>query len=139
MKKQMIMLLLTLFTLSGICQQPMETQASWYGEKYDGRTTASGEIYDMDSFTTASPNIPFGTVLLVTNLENKRSVVVKVNDRGPFEMDTEGNTIFPLKPHPKRGLDLSKRAFRSIAEEEKGIIDIEYRIIQYPNSETTTF
>jgi rare lipoprotein A len=58
--------------------------ASWYGAKVHGRTTASGEPYDMHAMTAAHPSLPFGTKVRVTNLENGRSVVLKINDRGPF-------------------------------------------------------
>ncbi len=58
--------------------------ASWYGAKFHGRTTASGEPYDMYAMTAAHPNLPFGTKVQVTNLENGRSVVLRINDRGPF-------------------------------------------------------
>jgi rare lipoprotein A len=58
--------------------------ASWYGAKFHGRTTASGEPYDMTDMTAAHPSLPFGTKVRVTNLENGRSVVLRINDRGPF-------------------------------------------------------
>lgn len=58
--------------------------ASWYGPKYHGRQTANGERYDMYGLTAAHKTLPFGTVLRVTHVANRRSVVVKVNDRGPF-------------------------------------------------------
>jgi rare lipoprotein A len=58
--------------------------ASWYGPGFEGRPTASGEIFNSSQFTAAHQTLPFGTVLLVTNLQNKRQVVVRINDRGPF-------------------------------------------------------
>ncbi len=58
--------------------------ASWYGKKFHGRLTASGETYNMYARTAAHKTLPFGTKLRITNPENGRSVVVKVNDRGPF-------------------------------------------------------
>ena len=58
--------------------------ASWYGAKFHGRTTASGEPFDMHALTAAHPNLPFGTKVRVTNLENGRTVVLRINDRGPF-------------------------------------------------------
>ena len=61
--------------------------ASWYGGIFQGRKTANGEIYDTYGFTSAHRTLPFGTMLEVTNLENNRSVVVRVNDRGPFVDD----------------------------------------------------
>src|ERR1700750_3041919 len=58
-------------------------KASWYGKAFNGRTTASGEPYDMFQFTAAHRQLPLGTLVKVTNLRNGRSVVVRVNDRGP--------------------------------------------------------
>lgn len=55
--------------------------ASYYHSKFQGRITASGELYDQDKFTAAHNRLPLGTLIKVTNLRNKRSVVVKVNDR----------------------------------------------------------
>ncbi|MCL2809932.1 MAG: septal ring lytic transglycosylase RlpA family protein [Treponema sp.] len=58
--------------------------ASWYGREFEGRPTASGEIFDSSQFTAAHPSLPFGTMLTVTNQHNNKSVTVRVNDRGPF-------------------------------------------------------
>lgn len=58
--------------------------ASWYGTEFHGRTTSSREIYDMNDMTAAHRTLPFGTYVMVTNLANGRSVVVRINDRGPF-------------------------------------------------------
>jgi rare lipoprotein A len=74
--------------------------ASWYGNPYHGRTTASGETYDMNEMTCAHPTLPFGTRLRVQNLDNGRSVTVRVNDRGPFVKD--------------RILDVSRKAAREL-------------------------
>ncbi len=59
-------------------------QASWYGPGFHGRLTASGEIYDMYDLTAAHRALPFGTTLRVTDLVSGRSVIVRINDRGPF-------------------------------------------------------
>ncbi|MDR1411318.1 MAG: septal ring lytic transglycosylase RlpA family protein [Spirochaetaceae bacterium] len=66
----------------GIFRQ--EGIASWYGQEFAGRPTASGEIFNPSQFTAAHPTLPFGTLLKVTNRHNNRSVTVRVNDRGPF-------------------------------------------------------
>ncbi len=71
-------------------------RASWYGPKFHGRTTANGETYDQWGMTAAHKTLPFGTMLRVTNVDNGRSVVVRINDRGPFI--------------PGRDLDLSRAA-----------------------------
>ena len=64
--------------------------ASYYGRKFDGRRTASGERFDMDAMTAAHRTLPFGSKVRVTNPANGRSVVVRINDRGPF---TRGRLI----------------------------------------------
>jgi rare lipoprotein A len=58
--------------------------ASWYGNEYHGRTTASGEVFNQWAMTAAHRDYPFGSVVRVTNLENGREVVVRINDRGPW-------------------------------------------------------
>ena len=58
--------------------------ASWYGQEFHGRPTSSREVFDMNDMTAAHRTLPFGTHVMVTNLENDRSVVVRINDRGPF-------------------------------------------------------
>jgi rare lipoprotein A len=58
--------------------------ASWYGGEFHGRPTSSREVFDMNDMTAAHRTLPFGTHVMVTNLENDRSVVVRINDRGPF-------------------------------------------------------
>jgi rare lipoprotein A len=58
--------------------------ASWYGQQYDGKTTASGEPFDMYDLTAAHATLPLGTIVRVTNLSNGKTVIVRVNDRGPF-------------------------------------------------------
>jgi rare lipoprotein A len=61
--------------------------ASWYGQEFHGRPTSSREVYDMNDMTAAHRTLPFGTHVMVTNLANDRSVVVRINDRGPFVRD----------------------------------------------------
>ncbi|WP_117238503.1 septal ring lytic transglycosylase RlpA family protein [Thermus sediminis] len=61
-----------------------EGLAVWYGPGFHGRRTASGEVYDQNALTAAHPSLPFGTRVRVTNPKNGRSVVVRINDRGPF-------------------------------------------------------
>lgn len=81
--------------------------ASWYGPKFHGRPTSSGERYDMYRFTAAHKELKFGTRLRVTNPDNNRSVVVTVNDRGPFIRG--------------RDLDLSYGAAKKIGLIDKGV------------------
>jgi len=58
--------------------------ASWYGEEFQGNTTANGEIYDLNGLTAAHPTLPFGTTVRVTNLNNKKNILLRINDRGPY-------------------------------------------------------
>jgi len=82
-------------------------KASWYGPKFHGKMTANGEIYDQMVFTAAHKNLSFGTLLKVTNIKNGRSVIVRINDRGPY---IEG-----------RDLDLSKGAAIELGMLRKGV------------------
>ncbi len=74
--------------------------ASWYGDFFHGRRTANGEIYDMNALTGAHPTLPLPTYVAVTNLANSRTVVVRINDRGPY--------------HDGRIIDLSHRAAQEL-------------------------
>ena len=105
------------------------TKVSWYGKRFEGKKTASGEIFYKDSLTCASPTLPFGTLIEVINPNNGASVVVRVNDRGPYKVNSEGKAIFPLQPHPYRDFDLSRAAFDSIGNLDKGILKVQYRIL----------
>ena len=82
------------YRVDGVWYQPREDPtydrvgtASWYGELFHGRRTANGEIYDMDRLSAASPTLPMPVYARVTNLENRRSIIVRVNDRGPYRSD----------------------------------------------------
>jgi rare lipoprotein A len=84
--------------------------ASYYAWSLDGNRTASGEIYRHTHLTAAHRTLPLGTWLKVENLANKKTVVVKVNDRGPFIED--------------RILDLSRAAFKKLAPMKEGLIEV---------------
>ncbi|WP_028585447.1 septal ring lytic transglycosylase RlpA family protein [Desulfogranum mediterraneum] len=85
-------------------------RASWYGKKFHGRKTANGETYDMYGSTAAHKTLPMGTMLLVKNLENKRKVVVRVNDRGPFAK----NRIIDLTYTSAKELGMIKNGTASV-------------------------
>lgn len=76
--------------------------ASWYGDPFHGRRTASGEVYDMDQPTAAHQTLPFGTIVEVANLDNGRSVELRVTDRGPFAK----NRILDVSRAGARALDM---------------------------------
>jgi rare lipoprotein A (peptidoglycan hydrolase) len=89
--------------------------ASWYGADFHGKPTASGEAYDKEAMTAAHRSLPFGTLLLVRSLDTQASVVVRVNDRGPF---VEG-----------RDLDLSEAAARILGMTLTGTARVTYSVI----------
>ncbi|MEJ5245347.1 MAG: septal ring lytic transglycosylase RlpA family protein [Bacteroidota bacterium] len=91
-------------------------KASYYSDKFHGRSTASGEIFDQNKLTAAHRSLPFGSKLKVKNLKNSRSVVVIINDRGPF---VEGRII-----------DLSYEAARQLDMLQDGIADVECTILE---------
>jgi rare lipoprotein A len=91
-------------------------KATYYGAKYQGRTTASGERFDKNGFTAAHQTITFGTRVRVTNVENGRSVVVRVNDR--------------FKPFDGRIIDLSEAAFAQIAPLARGVVPVTVEILR---------
>jgi rare lipoprotein A len=95
-------------------------KASWYGKSHDGHRTASGEIYDSNRLTAAHPNLPLGTRVLVTNLNNGRSVQVRVNDRGP--------TI------RGRIIDLSYAGARRLGALADGIVPVKLRVLSTPST-----
>jgi rare lipoprotein A len=65
-------------------EQSLTGEASWYGEEFEGNTTASGEVYDSNGLTAAHPTLPFGTTVRVTNLSNSKNLLLRINDRGPY-------------------------------------------------------
>jgi rare lipoprotein A len=94
--------------------------ASWYGHPYHGRASSSGEIYDMEKLTAAHRTLPFGTVVEVHDLDNGRTVSVRITDRGPF---VEGRII-----------DLSRAAAREIQMLGPGTAKVRLRVASLPNA-----
>ena len=90
--------------------------ASWYGPKFHGRTTASGEPFDMHDLTAAHPTLPFGTQVRVTNQKNGKSVIVRINDRGPFVKN--------------RVLDLSRKAAQLIGLIQSGVGRVKIEVLE---------
>ncbi|MFO7980492.1 MAG: septal ring lytic transglycosylase RlpA family protein [Candidatus Aminicenantes bacterium] len=95
----------------------MTGKASWYGPKFHGRTTSSKEVFDMYDMTAAHKTIPFGTYVMVTNLNNGKSVKVRINDRGPF----------------KRGriIDLSYAAARVLDMVGPGVVPVRIEVLSH--------
>ena len=92
--------------------------ASWYGAEYQGRPTASGELFDRNAMTAAHKELPFQTWVEVTNLENGRKVTVRINDRGPF---VEGRII-----------DLSEKAADELGIKIVGLAQVSLKIVNEP-------
>jgi rare lipoprotein A len=108
-----------------IAAKPDQTgRAAWYGARYHGRKTASGERFDQDAFTAAHRTLPFGTVVQVKNLNNDRTVEVRINDRGPFGRKT-------------RIIDVSRAAARVLDMERSGVVPVELRIVHKPAASGT--
>jgi rare lipoprotein A len=95
--------------------QSFRGQASWYGPGFNGRATANGETFDQNALTAAHPSLPFGTRVEVTNINNGESVVVRINDRGPY---AEGRII-----------DLSQAAAQDIGVTESGVAPVEVSVL----------
>lgn len=104
----------------GIAPSPVESRdagvvlerglASWYGSKFHGRRTASGERYDRNAFTAAHRTLPFGTRVRVRSVATGKEVVVRINDRGPFKRS--------------RVIDLSQTAFNALGLEGRGVTQV---------------
>lgn len=90
--------------------------ASWYGPGFHGRKTASGEVYDMNELTAAHKELPLGTEVEVTNLTTGKSIVVRINDRGPF--------------HGDRVLDLSRAAAKELGVIKQGTAEVSIRALR---------
>jgi len=90
--------------------------ASYYSDAFEGKETASGEIFTQTGLTAAHRWLPFGTIVKVTNLENGKSILVKINDRGPIV--------------PNRIIDLSKMASQKLGFYNKGIAKVRIEVVE---------
>lgn len=116
---------LAMLSLLGSCAAPSRFAASgaqrfrglasYYSKEFAGRPTASGELYTPQALTAAHRSLPFGTRLRVWNLRNGRSVIVRINDRGPW--------------HPERILDLSEAAAAALDMLRDGVVEVECEIL----------
>lgn len=102
-----------------ITDEQIDGLASWYGPYFQGRQTASGEQFEQQDFTAAHPSLPFDTYLKVTNQQNGKSVVVRINDRGPYVGD--------------RNLDLSHAAAIALNSDEVGVVPITATVLVVNN------
>jgi len=110
------------YQIAGVWYYPKEDPtydetgiASWYGNEFHGKYTANGEVFDMNDVTAAHPTLPMPTLVRVTNLENGRSIIVRVNDRGPF---VNGRII-----------DLSRRSAQLLGTERQGTAKVRVQMV----------
>ncbi len=96
----------------------LEGEASYYSDRLAGHKTASGERYRPSALTAAHRNLPLGTVLRVTRSDGKRSVIVRVNDRGPYGSE-------------RRILDLSRAAFQRLGTLRAGVLEVRAEVVAY--------
>jgi rare lipoprotein A len=94
----------------------VEGRASWYGKNFHGKLTANGERFDQNDVTAAHQTLPLPSIVRVTNLENGRSLIVRVNDRGPFVAD--------------RVLDVSKRAAKLLSFQDQGTTRVRIELLE---------
>ena len=117
LKKLFLLLLLS----SSVLFSKTIGKASWYGEKFHGKKTASGELFNMYDYTAAHPSYAFGTMLKVTNLSNKKSIKVRVTDRGPYT--------------DERIIDLSFQAAEEIGMVQSGVAKVSVEKVDIPSSD----
>ena len=115
--KAVFSLLLILFTAVPSLFAAQEGLASWYGGKFQGRITSSGEVFDTNLMTAAHRSLPFGTIVKVTDQESGKSTLVKINDRGPF---VEGRII-----------DLSRAAAEELDMVGRGVARVSLEVVDF--------
>lgn len=107
----------------GLLEDP-RGEASYYGDKFAGQTTANGETFDPSDMTAAHRTLPFDTRVRVTRVDGGESVTVRINDRGPYADD--------------RIIDLSRAAAREIGMIEEGVVEVRIEILDAPSDSRIT-
>ncbi|MDR6302160.1 septal ring lytic transglycosylase RlpA family protein [Mesonia maritima] len=125
MKQLFSSLLIFLICCHFALAQVQTGKASYYSNKFEGRLTASGEKYSHEELTAAHRHLPFGTKIRVTNLANDTSIVVEINDRGPFVSN--------------RIIDLSQSAAKKLDFMADGVTDVVLEVVGSPEDDLTTF
>ncbi|PLX17813.1 MAG: septal ring lytic transglycosylase RlpA family lipoprotein [Salinivirgaceae bacterium] len=121
MKRIILLIISVLVPFIMLSQKQIEYgKASFYANKFEGRTTASGEKYWHSKLTAAHRTLPFNTRVRVTNLEKNLSVIVRINDRGPFVKD--------------RIIDLSKSAAKKLEFVKDGVCDVKIEVLESPDA-----
>lgn len=121
--RHFLLLLLTTLSIQLSSQITEFGLASFYADKFNGRVTASGEIFDQDKLTAAHRTLPFGTTVKITNTANNKTVTVTINDRGPFVND--------------RVIDLSKKAAQILDFVNQGVAQVKIEVTDIPKSTTS--
>jgi rare lipoprotein A len=106
---------------ASVAKAPMKVwygEASWYGPTFQGRTTASGELYDMTAFTAAHMSLPFGAMVRLINTRNGKSAIVRINDRGPFVGGRE--------------IDVSYQAAEKLGLISRGVSKLRIELLEVP-------
>lgn len=117
LNRYIVTILLIAITSSACAKDPKVQigNGSWYGKKFHGRKTASGEKYNMYALTAAHKTLPFNTMVEVTNLSNNRKIIVRINDRGPY---AKGRII-----------DLSYLAAKKLGYANKGVAKLKLKVL----------
>ena len=117
-KKTLLLLLLLLNLTTSTYAKNKRVQigkGSWYGKRFQGKRTANGERYNMYSYTAAHRTFPFNSMVKVTNLKNGRSIIVRINDRGPY--------------HRGRIIDLSYLAAKKLGYAKRGVAKLKIKLL----------
>lgn len=101
----------------------LQGQASWYGKRFQGRSTASGEPFDIKKWTAAHRTLPFQTLVRVVDNDTRKSVVVRINDRGPW---SDGRII-----------DLSRAAAEDLDMIDRGVVSVTLEVLEWGDGSTT--
>jgi rare lipoprotein A len=118
--KNVLSLLITMMALSSLLEAQEYGLASFYSDKFQSRPTASGELYDKDKLTASHKTLPFDTYIRVTRLDNKKSVVVRVNDRGPY---ISGRVV-----------DVSRKAAEALDLFKEGTASVKVEVVSKPSA-----
>lgn len=120
-----LVIALVLPASSGPQKSPQVGLASFYGARFHGKQTASGEIYNQQQMVAAHRTLPLGSVVRVINLDNGREVVLRVIDRGPYGRNQRKGTI----------IDVSRRAAQRLDFIEDGLVRVRVEVLELPDSE----
>ena len=122
------------YCIKGTCYKPLKHYtysekglASWYGPGFHGRKSASGQRYNQHHYTAAHRTLPLPTIVKVTNLDNQKSIVVLVTDRGPYSSTVHRGCKYTYR---KRIIDLSSAAMKALGGISKGVIPV--HVESYP-------